>query len=341
MKKIIVLILMCFFIGGCYDYQELNDLSLVSGIGIDYNNEEYIVSFEIIESIKEGSSTTIKPKVVKGQDKELAEAFNKAMKNSNKKVYMEHVKVLIYSEELAKNGIIDSLDYIIRNTQINTNYKMVITKDIDEIFNVELENDVVSNVIVETIDYGINSKNADNLDIKASYIITDSKSISVPYVEIVDENVKIDKVALFKKDKMVNIEDDRMYEFLILDSSNSIFEDNDSSINVYKKEIKYEVKDDETIDIKISGYGKIVEINKELDLSKKETYKELEKIINEKIKDEVSNYIKEKLDDDIDLLGLKDLYYKKKKEKIDKVNFNVSVDIKVNQNGSLFGVLHE
>ena len=87
MKKIIILLIICFLLGGCYDYQELNDLSLVSGIGIDYIDDEYVVSFEIIESIKEGSSTTIKPKIVKGKDKDLAEAFNKAMKNSNKKVY--------------------------------------------------------------------------------------------------------------------------------------------------------------------------------------------------------------------------------------------------------------
>ena len=341
MKKIIILLIICFLLGGCYDYQELNDLSLVSGIGIDYIDDEYVVSFEIIESIKEGSSTTIKPKIVKGKDKDLAEAFNKAMKNSNKKVYMEHVKVLIYSEEMAKKGILNSIDYIVRNTHISTNYKMVTTKNIDDLLGVNLENDFVSNVIVETINYGINSKNADNIDIKASYLLTKSKSISLPYVEVVENKIKIDKVAVFKDDQMFNIENDRIYEFLILDSDNCIFEADGSSVNIYQKEVKYEVKDDESIKIKLSGFGKIMQINNEMDLADKNTYKKLEEMINEKIKEELTKYIKEKLDNNIDVLGLKDLYYKKKKEKIDNINFDVIADVKINQNGSLFGVLHE
>ena len=340
MKKIIILIFMCLFLGGCYDYQELNDLSLVSGIGIDYINEEYVVSFEITESVKEGSSATLKPKIVKGQDESLTEAFNKAMKNSNKKVYMEHVKVLAYSESMAKKGILESIDYIIRNTEINSNYKMVATRNIDELFNLKLENDVVSNIIIDTINYGISSNNSDNIDIKASYIITNSKSVSLPYVEIEDENIKIDKVAIFKGDKMVNIEDDRLYEFLILDSSNVNFDIDDSSINIYKKDIKYDIQDD-NINIKISGYGKIIKVNEELDLSEKESYKELEKLVNEKAREEIIKYLEEQLNNDIDTLGLKNLYYKKKKQKIDDVNFDVEVDIKVNQNGSLFEVLHE
>ena len=46
MKKIL-LVLMCLMMCGCYDYKELNQISIIGGIGIDYDNE-YIVSLEII-----------------------------------------------------------------------------------------------------------------------------------------------------------------------------------------------------------------------------------------------------------------------------------------------------
>ena len=46
MKKIIFIIGIVLLISGCYDYRELNDMSIVSGIGIDYVDNQYKVIFE-------------------------------------------------------------------------------------------------------------------------------------------------------------------------------------------------------------------------------------------------------------------------------------------------------
>ena len=34
-------------ITGCYDYEELNDRAIVSGISIDFEDDTYIVNYEI------------------------------------------------------------------------------------------------------------------------------------------------------------------------------------------------------------------------------------------------------------------------------------------------------
>ena len=136
MKKIILLSFIIMLLCGCYDYRELNDMSIVSSIGISYENNEYVVSLEITESVKSSNDSSISTKIVKGQDKLIANAFSKAMKNSNKQVYMELVKVLVLSEDVAKEGILPVIDYIIMSTNINSNYRMVVTKDIDELLKI-------------------------------------------------------------------------------------------------------------------------------------------------------------------------------------------------------------
>ena len=339
MKKIILLII-CLLLSGCYDYQELNDMSIVSGIGISYEDDEYVVSLEITESVKSSNDSSISTKIVKGQDKSIANAFSKAMKNSNKQVYMELVKVLVLSEDVAKEGILPVIDYIIMSTNINSNYRMVVTKDIDELFELELDNESVSNIIVETINYGLNSKNSDNLDIKASYLMTNSRSIALPYVDIDEENIIIDKTAIFKEDKLWEIKDDKLYQFLILNSENINFEKDSNVISIYKNEIKYDVMNGKVI-IKINGYGKVTQVNDDIDLENEKVYPTLEDMINEEIDNEVTKYLDDTMKEDIDILGLKDLYYKKTKKKIENIKYEIDVNVNINKNGSLYGALYE
>ena len=52
MKKIIILLLSCFLFTGCYDYNELNNAAIVSGIAASYKNEKYNITFETIVTKK-------------------------------------------------------------------------------------------------------------------------------------------------------------------------------------------------------------------------------------------------------------------------------------------------
>ena len=56
MKRLIIIFSLVLILSGCYDYRELNDMSVVTGIGIDYKDDKYIVNLEVTKSIKDGSS---------------------------------------------------------------------------------------------------------------------------------------------------------------------------------------------------------------------------------------------------------------------------------------------
>ena len=44
MFKKIILVIFIFLLTGCYDYKELNDLAIISTIGIDKDKDDYKIS---------------------------------------------------------------------------------------------------------------------------------------------------------------------------------------------------------------------------------------------------------------------------------------------------------
>lgn len=340
MKKIILLISFILILSGCYDYKELNDMSIVSGIGIDFINDEYIVSLEITKSSKDGSSTEIETNVVTGNDSNISNAFNKAMNMTDKEVYLEHVELLIISTELAEYGISDVFDYIVRNTTINSNYFVVIGDNPKELLSTTMENKSMSQVIVDTVSYTQGDTSIDDLDIMASKFITNKEDIALPYVSLDDNSINYSDIVYFNGDKMVGKINNKMYSFLVLDTKDILFTRNNNTIKIYNKKISMEVKDN-IIEVNIKVDGQISKINKGVNLKDEDSYGKLEKLMNKEIEEETILFIDTILDNDSDLLGFKNIYYKKYQKNINSFKYKVNVSTTINKNGTIYEVLDD
>ena len=77
MKKIF-LITFIFLLTGCFNYRELNDIAIITSIGIDYD-KEYKVSFLIADS-KEDNSNEYKSTIITGNGKTLEKCFSNIKK---------------------------------------------------------------------------------------------------------------------------------------------------------------------------------------------------------------------------------------------------------------------
>lgn len=340
MKKIILLISFILILSGCYDYKELNDMSIVSGIGIDFIDDEYIVSLEITRSSKDGSSTEIETNVVTGNDSNISNAFNKAMNMTDKEVYLEHVELLIISTELAEYGISDVFDYIVRDTTINSNYFVVVGDNPKELLSTTIENKSMSQVIVDTVSYTQGDTSIDDLDIMASKFITNKEDIALPYVSLDDNNINYSDIVYFNGDKMVGKINNKMYSFLVLDTKDILFTRNNNTIKIYNKKISMEVKDN-IIEVNIKVDGQISKINKDVNLKDEDSYGKLEKLMIKEIEEETILFIDTILDNDSDLLGFKNIYYKKYKKNINSFKYKVNVSTTINKNGTIYEVLDD
>lgn len=338
MKKIIILCTLIFLLTGCFDYQELNDMAIVNGIGIDYKDNKYQISLEIIKSQKDGNSTEITSEVITATDKNLANAFNKTISKSSKKIYLKHVKILVLSEKISKKGISKILDYIIRDISISNNFNIVVSKNAHKILNKKLENESITDNINDILNLSMDVKDTYNIDMIASKLNNNKVDIALPYLEL-KKNISISKIAYFKGDQMLGIMSDKMYNFFVINSNQINFTNDNNVLNIYKKKINYEVKENK-ITINITGYGKIKEVNEHLNLEEVSSYSKINKLINEEIKKQTYEFIN-KIKEKSDLLGFKEIYYNKYRKKLKNIKYDVKVNIKLNRNGSIYEVLND
>jgi len=108
MKKIIISLVFLIICGGCWNKVELNDFAIVTGIAIDYKEGEYEVSLLISNSTKgssDGSNSEIQTAIYSDKGKSMYDAIKQIGLSSSKELYIEHVSILIVSEDVAKNGL--------------------------------------------------------------------------------------------------------------------------------------------------------------------------------------------------------------------------------------------
>lgn len=132
MKKLLIILLL-LTLTGCWNYQELNTIAIATAIGIDKNDEKkYEVSIMIANSKKEqsGSKESESQSVIfTGVGDTISEAFKDIDLYNPRRNYIGHVAVVVISEEVAKDGLNDILDFFARNPESTKRFQMVIAKD--------------------------------------------------------------------------------------------------------------------------------------------------------------------------------------------------------------------
>ncbi|MEK3720293.1 Ger(x)C family spore germination protein [Paenibacillus sp. FSL H8-0034] len=134
---------LCLIIGmlipllaGCWDRNELNEISLVVGLGLDKVDDKYKVSVQLVNpsrvAPKAGVSSNASPVVTfEESGKTLPEALRRMEVQVPRKLYFAHLRMIVLGEELAKSGISKPLDFISRNPQMRTDFFLIIAKNSD------------------------------------------------------------------------------------------------------------------------------------------------------------------------------------------------------------------
>lgn len=375
MKKVIIILFSLFILTGCYNYRELNEIAIVSAIGINKNGDDYEVVVQVVNTQKQGSdsnSSGDQPKFIiyKQKGKTIQEALRYVVLESPKRFYANHMTLLLISDTIAKDGIQDILDYFARDSEVDKQFFVLITKD-------DKTDNVISTLTaLETL----NAKNikdsllADQNYLSASEIINfedllvaylnKRKDITLPTVIIKgnekkgekEDNLKesepsarivLDDIAIFSGNKMVDFlgtHDSINTSILNGDVHNTIYThkcDNDKYIviEIVGTNVKTQIDNlDITIDIKENAT--ISETGCNLNLRDK---KEIEKIQSD-IEKEMEKGIKKTLsklqDNSSDIIGYEDMLYKdnpktykKLKKKYDNdlfKKFNFKVNVDLN-----------
>lgn len=134
MKKFVLIIITLFILlisSGCYNYKEINDMAIVSSIGIDKDNknDKYIVSAQIMNSKESEYSEDSQITVYTKEGDTVHEALRNITLKSPRKLYGNHLSKIVLSEEVAKEGIDNILDIFNRITEVRNEFIITIVKE--------------------------------------------------------------------------------------------------------------------------------------------------------------------------------------------------------------------
>ncbi|AIQ52340.1 Ger(x)C family spore germination protein [Paenibacillus sp. FSL R7-0331] len=119
---LILLLVLPLLLTGCWDSVELNRRAIVSGVAIDRGEgetEKYVLSFQVIvaDEISGQNARGISPVALyTGKGRTMFEALANASRQTARFLSLAHVRVLVVSEKLAREGIKDMMDVLERES---------------------------------------------------------------------------------------------------------------------------------------------------------------------------------------------------------------------------------
>lgn len=322
MKKLLIIPII-LLLSGCWNYYELNNIAITTGIAIDKNNNQYEVTYLISNakknevSSKEGEAGTT---TYSGIGDTIQEAINDLQIKMPFEPYIGHLVVTIISEEVAKEGLENILDYLARNEESRNFFYLILSrntkaKNILEIISPlqtfpsqTIASDIETSSAESSLIYKITYNDfiytlleqGTNPVLNSLTIIgnkeegTDTKELSNTVPKAI---IKIDSLGIFKEDKLLGwatTEESKGINLLSDNVKNMYIKTKckDNYIMNYIENIKTKTKIDlekNTVFVKISGNSKILETNCKIDLENQEAINEIEN----NIKQELNQIIKQ------------------------------------------------
>lgn len=221
MKKslcIIIILSILLMLSSCWDYVGLESILTVTGIGIDIdhtNPDKIIVSFvgpPQTKSNASGSGTSEENYYfIKSEGDSLRSAYLSAQDKTNYNMAINSLKLIVFSEEVARKGIDKYLDPLLRNAQISPNLIVTVTnKTAEELLNFKTERikkiPIYIKSLIDSTDFII--KKEFYLLREVTYAINSNyKGFIVPYLSFdpVKEEIVYEQVCIFKEYKMIDV----------------------------------------------------------------------------------------------------------------------------------------
>ena len=355
-KKIITLIIIILITTGCFDYKELNNLGIVTGIAIDYDNNKYTVTIEILNDKKEAKETNLEAYTLSSSGKNITDAITNVNEKLDKEAFYPHTKVVIINEEIAKNHIKDLTDFFLRNSSIRDEFYLLVAINTSAKNILESQEDnypVVSNRLVSMLEKDNNNKNIASkllFEKNINILLNGKKDIVLTTITKKDNQLKLSGLAIFNEFNMIDIlseENSITYNLFVNTNNNSIFNYQCSNnglftLNVYNS--NSDIKYNNNIFILNLNLGANVILNDcDYDLRESKTVEKIESIFNKEISEKVNKLINITKRNNTDILGLNEIYYKKYRKNIDfrLIDTKIIVDLIINKEGSIFEVDYE
>jgi len=129
---LLLLILSLLVLPGCWSRSELNELAVIVALGIDKYEKGYMVTAQVVNpseiGLQRGSVGASPVIVYSAPGHTIPDALQRILSQAPRKLYLSHLRVLVFGEEIARAGLSDVLDYISRNSELRTDFYLAVAQ---------------------------------------------------------------------------------------------------------------------------------------------------------------------------------------------------------------------
>lgn len=310
-RKKLVILLLVVVIGSIYTEKlqvtPMEEFNISSGFGVDIKKEvgtnvQYSSPFSVYQfrRQKEESSRNIT-----GKARNLGETRGDRQLKSNKPFLVGVQRIMVISEELAAYGIENLINIFFANPQINDRSNTVVCKGKSEdllahkVEGYPSSSDYIEGMIKSATNYNFFPKEYTFLNIYST-LASEGENLALPYIEVKDNDIVLDGMAVFKKDKMayvLPIEESRLMNILRQRAGKGVLSLQQSSgeyINYYtkvKRKVRCNKKEEiYEFNIDLNFQGDIVFNTLYKDINK-EKEKEFEEMLSQKIEKMCNDFL--------------------------------------------------
>ena len=235
-RAVIALILCTSLLSGCWDREEINDIAFVIGIAVDKEGDNYRASQQIAlpgqsgsagsEGGGGGTSGNKSWFLLSNTAPTLRETTLVGQKSLSRKIYYAHRRTILIGEELAREGVASMLDLLTRYPLNRLSALPVVTRgEAYKVIDTDAPIEKFPSEMVRELCF-LHMRKPRSLKTFVDSILSEGIDPFLPIASVSDSvpkdwkdsktNIKLDGLAIFKKDKLVGMTDKDPADALIL-----------------------------------------------------------------------------------------------------------------------------
>lgn len=344
-------LVMCIcLMSGCWDRRELNDLAVASALGIDKSKNGYLLTAQVINPSEvaplasSGRKTTVT--ILRASGETIFEALRKLTRQSSRKLYLSHLRVIVFSERVAKEGLRKPLDFLSRDHEMRTDLYILIargTRAENILKTLDPQENIPTNAMflsLETSEKSFAATVVKEIEDLITDIVSNGKDPAITGIKMtgrqeqgmsMEENLKkvdapvrlnLNGTAVFRDDKLVgwlNDSETKGYNYATGRVENTVGNiacpnhQGNMAIEVLRTDakIKGKVKNGRpTVDIYIEAEANIGEIECDIDLMSQSTFTKLERMLDKQNKKLIGMAVEKAKEFRSDIFGFGDAIHR-------------------------------
>lgn len=224
-KIFIAVFLISILFAGCSARNDLSELSIVEGMGIDYIDDKISVTVQTLNLSKEGSGAEALSGNVtmntEGRSSNISGAIENATEKLSKKIFFGQNRLIVFGMNMAESYIDKNIDYLLRSSDSRSDVKICIAEKAAAKVMESKENDslVPSESITSLLSMG--EKSGFGASVTTNELLNmyldKTSDIYLPVVKAEKKSVSVSGLAIYNQQDLADILDkDETFGFLML-----------------------------------------------------------------------------------------------------------------------------